>query len=941
MRNLIIFVIFYAFFCSCVDQKKIDLSGEWAFAIDTGDVGITEQWYNQLLTDRITLPGSLQEQGFGNDVSTDTRWTGLVEDRTWFTAPEYEKYRQKGNIKVPFWLQPEKHYVGVAWYQRVIDVPASWKDKYIELELERTHWETTLFVNGKEIGKSNALQTPHRYVFDETGKLMVSIRVDNRVHIPVGINAHSVSDHTQTNWNGIVGNITLAVRPVLHIDNIQVFPDVKNRKARVEVTLAGNTVDEKAKISIKGRSFNCANPKELKPVNASIDANSSVFSYTLNMGDDMLTWSEFEPNLYRLDVELKTKGGKECKTITFGMREFRSEGTRFHINGTPVFIRGTLECAIFPLTGYASMDSAYWTKIYRRCKEFGLNHIRFHSWCPPRVAFEMADREGIYLQVECGGWTRVGDVNTSDEWFYAESERIVKEFGNHPSFCMMCYGVEPWGRNHVAYLTKFVDHWKAKDSRRVYTSAAGWPYIPNADYWNAIEPRIQAWGGGLESIINAESPKTNYDFRTVGEIGYVSRGQTVEKQMPIIGHEIGQWCVYPDFSEISKYTGMLKAKNFEIFRETLEEHHLGDMAVKFLYASGRLQTLCYKADIEAALRTPGFAGFQMLALYDFPGQGTALVGVLNSLWETKGYADSKEYNMFCNRTVPLARMQKMIWKNNETFKTSLEISHFDKQPLRDATIEWTIADASGKTLTSGKATKDLPINNCIPAADIELSLSEVTVPSQLVLTVKVLEANAINQWNFWVFPAVVRETPGKPYFTTDYNDAVARTRAGDNVLYCLPGNALKTEKGGAIQVGFSSIFWNTAWTRKQAPHTIGIYCDAAHPAFAGFPNKGHSDYQWWEVVTGSQAMVMDDFPAGFRPLVYHIDDWFTNRKLGLLFEAKAGKGKLMVCSANLYDDLDKRSAARQFRRSIEQYMASDKFNPATELDLEVVKALLK
>ena len=931
MKQFIFFIVFCAFFFSCADQQQIDLSGEWAFALDSHDMGIKEQWYNQSLTGKIILPGSLQEQGFGNEVDTTTHWTGQIVDRSWFDAPEYEKYRQKGNIKIPFWLQPEKHYTGVAWYQKTIDVPSSWKGKRIELELERTHWETTLFVNGKETGRNDALQTPHRYVINETGKLQISIRVDNRVHIPVGINAHSVSDHTQSNWNGLVGKLILTARPTLYIDNIQVYPDVKNRKAQVVVTLAGNVGSETATVIIKGESFNCANSKELKTVSAKVDKNSAVYTCTLDMGDDMLTWSEFEPNLYRLAVELNTKKGKDYKTTTFGMREFRAEGTRLHINGTPVFIRGTLECAIFPLTGYASMDSAYWTKIYRRCKEFGLNNVRFHSWCPPRVAFEMADREGIYLQVECGGWATVGNGDKIDEWFYAESERIVKEFGNHPSFCMMCYGNEPGGRNHVAYLTKFVDHWKAKDSRRVYTSAAGWPYVPNADYWNTPDPRIQAWGGGLKSIINAQPPATTCDFRTI----------IANKTMPVVSHEIGQWCVYPDFSEIAAYTGVLKAKNFEIFKETLEEHHLGDMAAKFLYASGRLQTLCYKADIEAALRTPGFGGFQLLDLHDFPGQGTALVGVLNPFWDTKGYVDGKEYSMFCNRTVPLARMEKLIWTNDEVFKASLEMSHFEKQPVTGATIEWSIADASGKTLFSGKIIKNLPVDNCIPIDDIECNLSGVTVPSKLTLTVKAPKVKAVNQWDFWVYAPEIKDTHNKPFFTTNIHEAVARAKAGDNVLYCLPKDALKAEKGGDIKVGFSSIFWNTAWTRKQAPHTLGIYCDAAHPVFAGFPNEGYSDYQWWEVVTGSQAMVLDDFPAGFRPLVYHIDDWFTNHKLGLLFEAKAGKGKLMVCSADIADELEKRPAARQFRRSIEQYMASDKFNPATELDLAVIKDLLK
>jgi hypothetical protein len=665
------------------------------------------------------------------------------------------------------------------------------------------------------------------------------------------------------------------------------------------------------------------------------------------MGDAMLTWSEHEPNLYRMEVELSSKQGKDVRTVEFGMREFKAEGTRFHINGTPVFLRGTLECAIFPLTGYPSTDAAYWEKMFRQCKSFGLNHVRFHSWCPPRVAFETADREGIYLQVECGGWATIGDGAYVDEWFYAESERIVREYGNHPSFCLMAYGNEPGGRNHPAYLAKFVDHWKAKDSRRVYNGAAGWPYLSSADYWNTPDPRIQSWGAGLSSIINAQPPRTAYDFA----------GIIQGKTMPAVSHEIGQWCVYPNFREMPKYTGVLKAKNFEIFQETLAEHHLGDLAEQFLYASGRLQTLCYKADIEAALRTPGFAGFQLLDLHDFPGQGTALVGVLDPFWDTKGYVTGAEYSAFCNQTVPLARMDKLLWTNDETFKASVEIAHFGKQPLASATVTWTITDTSGKELYKGSTSRELPQDNGIRVTDIEYDLSAVTEASKLELSVSVAETNSVNKWNIWVYPAKAAAIAGQPFITSNRNEAAAiagqpfitsncdeaaaKAKAGGNVLYCLPKEALKPEKGGDIEVGFSSIFWNTAWTRKQAPHTLGIYCDPAHPALAAFPNEGHSDYQWWDVVAYSSAMQLDDFPASFRPVVHLIDDWFTNRKLGILFETKVGSGKLMVCSVDLSKDMDKRPAARQFKRSIEQYMVSDRFNPSDEIDMNLIRGLLK
>jgi hypothetical protein len=609
------------------------------------------------------------------------------------------------------------------------------------------------------------------------------------------------------------------------------------------------------------------------------------------------------------------------------MREFKAEGTRFAVNGTPIFLRGTLECCIFPLTGYPPTDTAYWAKVYTRCKEFGLNHIRFHSWCPPEVAFEMADRIGVYLQVDCGAWATVGDGSLLDKWLYEESERVIKEYGNHPSFCMFLYGNEPGGRNQADYLSKFVDYWKTKDKRRVYTSGAGWPYIPNADYWSTYEPRVHAHG----NTINDQSPQTAYDWGDVIK----------DKTMPTVSHEIGQWCVYPNFNEIPKYTGYLKAKNFEIFRDFLNNHNLGDMADKFLYASGRLQTLCYKAEIEAALRTPGFAGFQLLDLHDFPGQGTALVGVLDPFWDTKGYVDGAEYSSFCNGTVPLARMEKLVWTTNEKYIADIEISHFAAAPMSGATVEWNLTDAAKNVILQGKTTKDLPIGNCISVARIEHDLSSISKPSQLTLSVGIAGTGYLNSWNIWVYPNDAAMNESKPYFTTNFNDAIAKANSGANVLYCLPKDAVNPEINNNIVVGFTSIFWNTSWFPGQKPNTLGIYCDPKHPALAAFPNDGYSDFQWWEIVKDSAPLMMDKFPASFRPVVYVIDDWFRANKVGLLLEAKAGKGRIMICGADIGKNLDKRIAARQLRRSIEQYMASDKFNPQNELNVALVKEWLK
>ena len=305
------------------------------------------------------------------------------------------------------------------------------------------------------------------------------------------------------------------------------------------------------------------------------------------------------------------------------------------------FLRGTLECCIFPLTGYPPTDVDSWKRIIRVCKSHGLNHIRFHSWCPPEAAFVAADELGFYYQVECSAWpnasTNLGNGLPIDEWLYREGERVLDSYSNHPSFLLLAMGNEPGGPERGGkYLGPWVEHFKAKTDRQLVTSGSGWPSIAENEFHVTPGPRIQQWGQGLLSRINAQPPATVADYREFVD-GY---------DVPVISHEIGQWCVYPNFEEMEKYTGALKPRNFEIFRDLLAKADMADQARDFLMASGKLQALCYKEEIESALRTPGFGGFQLLDLHDFPGQGTALVGVLDPFWDSKPYLSPAEFQPF-------------------------------------------------------------------------------------------------------------------------------------------------------------------------------------------------------------------------------------------------------------------------------------------------------
>tara|TARA_B100001750_G_scaffold247340_1_gene272741 strand:- start:703 stop:2985 length:2283 start_codon:yes stop_codon:yes gene_type:complete len=756
--------------------------------------------------------------------------------------------------------------------------------------------------------------------------------MDNRVKdIDVGLDAHSITDNTQSNWNGLVGSLKLTARPRIYLESTRIFPEVSAKKIDVKL-MVQNTKNEnvEAELSLEaiGLSENNSKVNELtKKVSLKPGLNEILLDY--DMGENPALWDEFAPNLYELAVTLTGDGFKEENRETFGMRDFKADKTRFTINGRPVFLRGTLECSIFPLTGYPPTDVESWSSIFEVIKSHGLNHMRFHSWCPPEAAFLAADKAGVYLQVEASGWATIGDGAPVDKWFYKEGEAILRDYGNHPSFVMMAYGNEPSGKNHKQYLTEYIAHFKSLDATKMYTSAAGWPYIESADYFNTPKPRIQQWNQNLNSIINAKPPQTVFDYQNIID----------NTSMPVVSHEIGQWCVYPNFKEMDKYTGVLKPKNFEIFKETLENNHMGDLADSLLLASGKLQTLCYKADIEAALRTKGFAGFQLLDLHDFPGQGTALVGVLDAFWDEKGYVSPEEFKSFSGRTVPLARLEQRTFLNTDTLSASVEIAHFGANDLTDITPTWELRDSNGSIYAQGSLDNtDIPIGNGTILGAINIPLDTIKAAKQLNLQVAV--DGFKNAWDVWVYPSKKEEINTDLRVVTKLDAGTINYLSnGGKVLLNADKGALAADKGGDIGIGFSSIFWNTSWTNGQKPHTLGILCNPEHPALADFPTDYYSDWQWWDAMSHSNAIILDEFSPDLKPIVRVVDDWFENRRLALLFEVKVGKGKLLVSGIDLHTDLANRKEADQLLYSLKNYMNSSAFNPKQKVAIEAITAL--
>ena len=934
MRILVLVLLsFIGFSLQAQVRDTIDLEGYWKFQKDQKDVGISEKWYNKTLEDEIELPGSMRVRGKGNPVTLETQWTGSIYDSSFYFNPRYKKYRQPGNVKFPFWLTPEKQYKGAAWYQKEVTIPQDWKGKHISIFLERAHIETIVWIDSVRVGMRNSLVAPHQYELNSLlspGRHRITVLVDNRIKdINVGPDSHSVTDHTQGNWNGMIGKLKLTATAPVYISGVQVYPDLTAKEVNLKIALASIQGDgDKGTLEISGSSFNSEKKDKIgrQVYSYTYEGRADTLHLKIPMGDNFLTWDEFDPALYKLNLKLESeRSEKDQYEIQFATREFKTDGKNFTINGRPVFLRGTVDNAVFPLTGYPDMDLNSWLRIFRIIKAHGLNHVRYHSWCPPEAAFKAADLEGVYLHPESPSWanhgTALGVGRPIDKYIYQETGRMARQYGNYASFCMMAYGNEPRGKQ-VEYLTEFNNYWKKKDPRRLYTGASvggSWPVIPNNEY--------MVRGGARDLRWKNSAPQTKVNFRRA----------IANFDVPFISHEMGQYCVFPNFEEIKKYKGTYKAKNFELFQEDLKDHHMASQSHDFFMASGKLQALCYKYTIEKALRTPGYSGFQLLSLNDYPGQGTALVGVLDAFWDPKPYINKEDFKEFCNSTVPLAEIPKFVFTTTEVFTAALEVSHYGKQALHKDLL-WEIKAEDGQLIKKGSfpnSTLSLGLNTI---GSIEADLDSVETPGKFTLSVDIQGTSFHNHWDFWVFPAKTPEIKPDFYTCTSLDEKAREVlRAGGKVFLNAAG---KVVKGEEVKQTFLPVFWNTSWFQMRPPHTLGILVNPKHPLFNEFPTSYHSDLQWWSIVNKTQVMNLEGFPASFKPLIQPIDTWFMNRRLAMIFEAKVGKGKLLVSSVDLQDP-KKDAAAHQLFYSLQEYMNSENFHPKQEVEINVIEDIFE
>ncbi len=902
MVRLIALLVFSGIAMSCSKPvNEISFAGKWDLCIDS--INDPHRVVPESLSFdlSINLPSTLDEAGIGTSVKVE---------------PVMER-------KTMLHLQRKVSYIGPAYYRKEVSIPKSWAGKHISLILERVLWESVVWIDGKKLDNNYSLSTPHYYDHSTSltpGKHTITVCIDNSRKFLLNQSdmAHAYTEETQIKWNGILGEISLNASNPTRISGMELYPDYAGRSLRGKVKSAFTGEDSHfLAIQVLDERQNLVDTSTISVTGGNTD-------FRLSFSGDISPWDEFNPSLYKVIVSLSDKNGLvlDVRTEQFGFRDLESRDRNLYLNGMQLYLRGTLECSIFPLTGHPPLDEEGWKKVYTAAREYGLNHLRFHSWCPPKAAFVTADKMGMYLQVELPNWSLdFGADMAMVDFMNDEADRIITEYGGHPSFMLMSMGNELEGNFDL--LTGLVARLKNSDPRHLYTTTTysfqkGHGLYPETvDDFYITQNTEKGWARG-QGVFDQLFP----DFKT----DYTNAIDHIE--IPVISHEIGQYSVYPDMNEIEKYTGVLSPVNFIAVKNDLERKGLSGLADKYTAASGKFATLLYKEEIERAVKTPGLSGFQLLDLHDFPGQGTALVGVLNAFWESKGFVSGEEWRMFCSEMVPLLWFEKAVYTSNEVFTGEFGLANYYMN-MNNISMKWRILGEDEKIFHEDSARVEQTVKGVTSKlGNFSIPLKELPAPAKYTVELS-LEGTAYkNQWSIWVYPQDIKMPETDIIVTSLLTDAIKSLEQGKKVLFTPDLQVI-----GGITGKFVPVFWSPVHFPDQ-PGTMGLLMDPEHPAFNSFPTDFHSNWQWWDLCKNSKTLNLDSLSVD--PIVTVIDNFFKNRKLGNVFEAKVGNGKLVFSSIDLHSDLANRPVARQLKHSLLEYMNSSNFDPEHDITLDEV-----
>lgn len=957
---------------------RILLNGKWHVVLEDGTTG------------QMDLPGTLDENGIGHrDVGANQWHPDAVLGNA---AGEIDK-----DAPIATRFTRRHTYEGEARISRKITVPDYGTDRLFVLA-ERAR-ALRLLVDGEacSVFRQGTLSTP--YIFELTGAApgeheFTFLSDNSYPGMPKAAIYYSsaATDETQTNWNGILGECSMYTRPQNFIDSLRVYPRAVKKEEKnkaggyvldvcVELAPGAKKVYKDAKIVLQSEALAAGELEDTQTLTEIISYSGEglaeagtdkeenpktmeIWFRDLPLRENVKLWDEDEGNLYEMAVTLdngmsaEDKGGStaECRT-RFGIRSFGDNGSgRLALNGRAIFLRGEANCAEYPETGHPPMTIPEWKEMLLKYRSYGINFVRFHSHCEPEAAFAAADELGMLLQPELSHWDPKDAFGTEESYRYYRAELVdlLKTYANHPSFVMLTLGNElqaqDEGRERMRELVRTA---KRMDPTRLYANGSNAFYgeegcDPESDFYTSQSCKdvvIRGTFSGMRGYLNENYPSAD---RTYDEAMAEIRK---EYQKPVFSFEVGQFEVLPDFEELESFHGISDPVNLKLIKKRVEERGLLPTWEKYVEATGELSRLAYREEIEAAMRTRELSGISLLGLQDFPGQGTALVGMMNSHLEPKPYdfARPERFREFFQECRILVKLPHYTYEAGERLIAEVEAANFGKRNI-EGVFCWTLAGkksvsengncepAEIKSKNTVIATgEDTEITICRPGSYTEVGSLDIPldfVEKNTALTLKVRIGDSISAYPIWVYRKTTPVCPENVYETRAFDVKTREILQNGGRVYLSP-DADKESLPNSIKTQFTTDFWSVG-TFADQEGGMGQLIDTEHPIFKEFPTDFHTDWQWWIMAT-KRAVIL---PHPMKTIITEMDSYAFLRPMAQMIEFRCLKGKVLLSTMELHKS-QQYPEVRALQASIYTYLSGENFEPAEEITEEELSMLVR
>ena len=943
---------------------KLLLDGSWHVELEDGTTG------------QMHLPGTLDESGIGHRDVGANQWhpdaaLGNAEGEVDKDAPIATRFTRRHT------------YEGEARISRKVTVPDYGNDRLFVLA-ERAR-ALRLAVDGGEceVFQQGTLSTP--YIFELTGvtpgEHELTFFSDNSYPgMPKDAICYSsaATDETQTNWNGILGNLCMYTRPKNFIECVRIYPKKLKRSggyvADVCVELAPGAKETLKDAKIILRSEALAETEEfgktqksaeifthlgdaLTKIEAAGPENRKtveIWFRDLPLRENVKLWDEEEGNLYEMAATLDSGTAAEHGVNSsveyrtrFGIRIFGDNGSgRFALNGRTIFLRSEANCAEYPETGHPPMTVSEWKEILQKYRSYGINCVRFHSHCEPEAAFTAADELGMLLQPELSNWNPKDAFATEESIRYYRTEltAILKTYANHPSFVMLTLGNELQargeGRDRMQDLVRTA---KQLDPTRLYANGSNTFYgeegcDPESDFYTSQSCKdvvIRGTFSGMRGYINENYPSADHTYDAA--MAEIRKSYT----KPVFSFEVGQFEVLPDFEELESFHGISDPVNLKLIKKRVEERGLLPTWEKYVEATGELSRLAYREEIEAAMRTRELSGISLLGLQDFPGQGTALVGMMNSHMEPKPYpfARPERFREFFTESRIFVKMPRYTYEEGEHLTAEVEVANFGKESIAGE-LGWTLgyrdcAVNSGRgELRCDRADgqKNCPPGTYTLLGRLDIPLEVKGVSAALILTVSI--GDCTSTYPVWVYQKTSPECPKNVYETRVFDEQTRAVLQNGGRVYLSP-DADKESLPYSIKTQFTTDFWSVG-TFTDQEGGMGQLIDTEHPILKEFPTDFHTDWQWWIMAT-KRAVIL---PHPMKTIITEMDSYAFLRPMAQLIEFRCLKGKVLLSTMELHKS-QQYPEARALQTAIYEYLSGEGFEPSEEIAEEELSMLVR